>query len=164
MRTKKNLNAFVSGSVSNTGYWRYDRFYYDAAHAESEHVNFIGYTVKGGANYNINEKHNVFANLGYISRAPFFSGGAFLQSTTSNAKNPDPLNEKVFSAEVGYGFRSGILSVNLNGYYTLWMDKSVVRSSSMANGDYARVNLSGVAARHMGLELDFVLRPNRWLD
>ena len=52
-------------------------FYYDAAHAESEHVNFIGYTVKGGANYNINEKHNVFANLGYISRAPFFSGGAF---------------------------------------------------------------------------------------
>ena len=162
--TKKNLNAFVSGSVSNTGYWRYDRFYYDAAHAESEHVNFIGYTVKGGANYNINEKHNVFANLGYISRAPFFSGGAFLQSTTSNAKNPDPLNEKVFSAEVGYGFRSGILSVNLNGYYTLWMDKSVVRSSSMANGDYARVNLSGVDARHMGLELDFVLRPNRWLD
>ena len=127
--TKKNLNAFVSGSVSNTGYWRYDRFYYDAAHAESEHVNFIGYTVKGGANYNINEKHNVFANLGYISRAPFFSGGAFLQSTTSNVKNPDPLNEKVFSAEIGYGFRSGILSVNLNGYYTLWMDKSVVRSS-----------------------------------
>ena len=54
--------------------------------------------------------------------------------------------------------------VNLNGYYTLWMDKSVVRSSSMANGDYARVNLSGVDARHMGLELDFVLRPNRWLD
>ena len=162
--TKKNLNAFVSGSVSNTGYWRYDRFYYDAAHAESEHVNFIGYTVKGGANYNINEKHNVFANLGYISRAPFFSGGAFLQSTTSNVKNPDPLNEKVFSAEIGYGFRSGILSVNLNGYYTLWMDKSVVRSSSMANGDYARVNLSGVDARHMGLELDFVLRPNRWLD
>ena len=44
------------------------------------------------------------------------------------------------------------------------MDKSVVRSSSMANGDYARVNLSGVDARHMGLELDFVLRPNRWLD
>lgn len=95
---------------------------------------------------------------------PVLLGGAFLQSTTSNVKNPDPLNEKVFSAEVGYGFRSGILSVNLNGYYTLWMDKSVVRSSSMANGDYARVNLSGVDARHMGLELDFVLRPNRWLD
>lgn len=162
--TRNKLNAFVSGSISNTGYWRYDRFYYDAAHAESDHVNFLGYTVKGGANYNITDKHNVFANLGYISRAPFFSGGAFLQSTTSNVTNPDPLNERVFSAELGYGFRSGIFTANLNAYYTLWMDKSFVRSTQMSNGDYARINLGGVDARHMGIELDFSLRPTRWMD
>lgn len=162
--TRNKLNAFVSGSISNTGYWRYDRFYYDAAHAESGHVNFLGYTIKGGANYNITDKHNVFANLGYISRAPFFSGGAFLQSTTSNVTNPDPLNERVFSAELGYGFRSGIFTANLNAYYTLWMDKSFVRSTQMSNGDYARINLGGVDARHMGIELDFSLRPTRWMD
>jgi outer membrane cobalamin receptor len=162
--TRNKLNAFVSGSISNTGYWRYDRFYYDAEHAESDHVNFLGYTVKGGANYNITDKHNVFANLGYISRAPFFSGGAFLQSTTSNVTNPDPLNERVFSAELGYGFRSGIFTANLNAYYTLWMDKSFVRSTQMSNGDYARINLGGVDARHMGIELDFSLRPTRWMD
>lgn len=162
--TRNKLNAFVSGSLSNTGYWRYDRFYYDAEHAESDHVNFLGYTVKGGANYNITDKHNVFANLGYISRAPFFSGGAFLQSTTSNVTNPDPLNERVFSAELGYGFRSGIFTANLNAYYTLWMDKSFVRSTQMSNGDYARINLGGVDARHMGIELDFSLRPTRWMD
>ena len=162
--TRNKLNAFVSGSISNTGYWRYDRFYYDAAHAESDHVNFLGYTIKGGANYNITDKHNVFANLGYISRAPFFSGGAFLQSTTSNVTNPDPLNERVFSAELGYGFRSGIITANLNAYYTLWMDKSFVRSTQMSNGDYARINLGGVDARHMGIELDFSLRPTRWMD
>ncbi len=163
--TRNKLNAFVSGSVSNTGYWRYDRFYYDAAHAESEHVNFIGYTVKGGANYNITEKHNVFANLGYISRAPLLLGRRILQSsTTSNVTNPDPLNERVFSAELGYGFRSGIFTANLNAYYTLWMDKSFVRSTQMSNGDYARINLGGVDARHMGIELDFSLRPTRWMD
>lgn len=162
--TRNKLNAFVSGSISNTGYWRYDRFYYDAAHAESDHVNFLGYTIKGGANYNITDKHNVFANLGYISRAPFFSGGAFLQSTTSNVTNPDPLNERVFSTELGYGFRSGIFTANLNAYYTLWMDKSFVRSTQMSNGDYARINLGGVDARHMGIELDFSLRPTRWMD
>lgn len=162
--TRNKLNAFVSGSISNTGYWRYDRFYYDAEHAESDHVNFLGYTVKGGANYNITDKHNVFANLGYISRAPFFSGGAFLQSTTSNVTNPDPLNERVFLAELGYGFRSGIFTANLNAYYTLWMDKSFVRSTQMSNGDYARINLGGVDARHMGIELDFSLRPTRWMD
>ena len=121
---KDKLSAFLAGSISNTGYWRYDRFYYDKQHAESETVNFIGYTVKGGANYNLNEYHNVFANVGYISRAPFFSGGAFLQSATSNATNPDAVNEKIFSFELGYGFRSPYFTANLNVYHTQWFDKT----------------------------------------
>ena len=69
----------------------------DKEHAESEKLNFLGYTIKGGANYNLTENHNVFFNVGYISRAPFFSGGAFLNSTTSNETNPDAINEKIFS-------------------------------------------------------------------
>lgn len=36
---KDKLSAFLAGSISNTGYWRYDRFYYDKQHAESETVN-----------------------------------------------------------------------------------------------------------------------------
>ena len=44
------------------------------------------------------------------------------------------------------------------------MDKSFVRSTQMSNGDYARINLGGVDARHMGIELDFSLRPTRWMD
>ena len=30
------LSAFVSGGLSNTSYWRYDRLYYDKAHAKSD--------------------------------------------------------------------------------------------------------------------------------
>ena len=63
---EKNLNAFVAGSVSNTSYWRYDRFYYDAEHARSKTLNFLGYTVKGGLNYNFATYHNVFVNTGFI--------------------------------------------------------------------------------------------------
>ena len=48
--TKNKVNAFVSGSVSNTGYWRVDRFYYDEAHQRSETMNFIGFTAKAGVN------------------------------------------------------------------------------------------------------------------
>ena len=70
--SKDKLTAFLSGALSNTGYWRYDRFYYDKEHAKSETINFIGFNVKGGANFNLSENHNVFANLGYISRAPKF--------------------------------------------------------------------------------------------
>ena len=83
------ISSFLAGSVSNTGYWRYDRLYYDKQHAESETVNFIGWTAKGGANFNISDHHNVFANIGYISRAPFFSYGAFLSAAVSNATNPN---------------------------------------------------------------------------
>lgn len=52
---KDKLSTFIAGSLSNTGYWRYDRFYYDKEHAESEKLNFLGYTIKGGANYNLTE-------------------------------------------------------------------------------------------------------------
>ena len=162
--TKNKLNAFVSGSVSNTGYWRVDRFYYDEAHQESDKINFIGFTAKGGVNWNFTKRSNVFLNVGYISRAPFFSGGAFLQSTTSHMTNPDAVNEKVFSVEGGYGLRSEKFNLNLNAYYTMWMDKSDVRSKLMSNGDYARVNMTGVDARHMGIELDLRYKPARWVN
>ena len=55
-----------------------DRFYYDKEHEKSETVNFLGFTAKGGANYNLTENHNVFFNVGAISRAPKFSYGAFI--------------------------------------------------------------------------------------
>ncbi len=167
--SKNKVNAFVSGSLSNTGYWRYDRFYYDAAHAESEHTNYIGGNIKGGANWNITEHSNVFANVGYISRAPFFSYGVFLNSQNSHAINPEATNEKAFSAELGYGYHSRFFTANVNAYYTKWMDKTMSRTgtfdsrSERANERYY-LNLTGVDARHMGIELDFVANPTRWLE
>lgn len=165
---KGNLNAFVAGSISNTGNWRYDRFYYDKAHAKSKTVNFIGWTAKGGLNYNLGEHHNVFGNIGFISRAPFFSGGAFLQSTTSNMTNSDAVNEKIFSVEFGYGFRSKFLTANLNIYHTKWMDKTMTKGIEVLdNGkfvDRMGLNMSGVDALHQGIELDFVAKPLYWLD
>lgn len=166
------LNTYVSGSLSNTTYWRYDRFYYDADHAESDKVSFLGYTVKGGANYNIDDYNNVFANVGFISRAPFFSGGAFLSSTVSNATNPDAINEKVFSAEVGYGLNTTFINMTVNGYYTKWMDKLMNRSSDFTYKNSAgesvadrwTINMEGVDACHMGAELELTFKPASWFD
>jgi hypothetical protein len=168
----KSLNAFVSGSLSNTWYWRYDRFYYDAEHARSQTLSFLGYTVKGGANYNINSNHNIFANVGYISRAPYFSGGVFLQSTTSNEINPNAVNEKVFSLEFGYGFRWKYVSATINAYHTMWLDKTMSRSTDFAYtdnqgvtiNDRAIVNMSGINAKHQGIEAEIKATPTKWLE
>ncbi len=164
----KKLNLVLSGSLSNTGYQKIDRFYYDAEHGKTDWYNFLGGTVKFGANYNIDRHNNVFANVGYISRAPFFAYGVFLQQATSNATNPDPVNEKVFSAEIGYNFRSRYFSATINGYYTKWMDKTAVRGGTIEQGTHAgdryALNLTGVNARHMGIEINATYAPVKWFE
>ncbi|EJX03445.1 TonB-dependent outer membrane receptor protein [gut metagenome] len=163
--SKDKLTAFLSGAVSNTAYWRYDRLYYDEAHAESKTVDFWGFNVKGGANYNLTENHNVFANLGFISRAPKFAYGAFLNPQQSNVINKEAKNEKVFMVDLGYGFKSSWLTANVTGYYTKWMDKTMTKNGTLGQSrtDYF-MNMAGVDALHTGVEVDFKLKPFRWLD
>ncbi|MBE0423602.1 MAG: TonB-dependent receptor [Lutibacter sp.] len=156
---KDDLSTFISLSGSNTSNWREDRFYYDSDQSTSETVNFLGFSAKGGANYNLDDNHNVFANLGTISRAPFFSGGAFLQSTISNVTNPNAVNEKAFSYELGYGYRSTFFSANLNLYRTLWKDKTMVRSINANSPESLVANMDGVNALHQGIEIDFSAKP-----
>ena len=162
--TKSDLSAFIAGSLSNTSYWRYDRLYYDKKHAESKTKSYIGFTVKGGANYNINEHHNVFFNAGYISRAPMFNN-VFLTYTSSNVTNPDAKNEKVLSFEVGYSYRLKWLQVDLNAYWTKWMDKSMAKQLSVgAQQTDGYINMAGLDARHQGIELEVKASPLYWLD
>lgn len=158
------LTTVLSGSFNNTTYWREDFLYYDKEHRKSDKPNFTAGTIKGGANYNIDRHNNVFFNGGYITRAPYFANGAFLQSNTSNAVNPNPLNEKVGSFEFGYEYHSPAFTATLNGYYTKWMDKTMVKTGTMQTGDTYYMNMGGVDARHMGVEVNFRYRPTTWLD
>ena len=160
---REKLSAFVSGGLSNTGYWRYDRFYYDKEHAKSGKKNYLGGNIKGGANYNLTDKHNVFVNAGFISRAPMFDT-SFINSQNSHERNPDARNEKVMSFEAGYGFRSSIFSANVNAYYTQWMDKSLYDGGTDRDGARYTMNMTGANAKHMGIELDFEAKPTRWMS
>ena len=164
------LNLVLSGALNNTAYWRRDFYYYDKEHEKSETVNFWGGTVKGGANYNLDRNNNVFFNAGFISRAPFFSGGAFLSSTNSNATNENAVNEKVMSFELGYGYQSRPFALTLNAYYTRWMDRTTTRGGEITNtkselyGQRYYFNMEGVDARHMGIEMNFNWVPAQWIS
>lgn len=163
--SKDALSAFVSGSLSNTCYWRYDRLYYDAQHAESKSVNYLGFTVKGGLNYNFTKNHNAFFNIGYISRAPKFNYGAFLSPTSSNTINPDAKNEKIFSVELGYGYHMRWLQLNVNAYWTKWFDKTMTKSTTVGTSQTeAFVNMTGLNAVHKGIEFEAKASPLYWLD
>lgn len=160
---KDRLSAFINGSFAYTSYWRVDHFYYDKEHEHSATVGFAGGTIKGGVNYEITRNHNVFVNVGYISRAPKFNG-AFMSSNVSHAVNADAANEKIASAEVGYGFHNEFVNLILNGYYTRWMDKTMSRSTTLDNQSTGYINMTGVNAQHMGLEFEFKARPAKWVE
>ena len=153
-----NLSAFLSSAVSNTTYSKEDFMKYTSTdpNRKSEKADFLGYSVKGGVNYNITGTSNLFANIGYFSKAPFLTGNVF-QSSSSTVLNPDALNEKVFSAELGYGYRSSTFSANLNVYNTSWLDKSLTGSiqNPVPGGDRLYYNVPGLDALHQGVELDF---------
>ena len=171
--TKNNFSAFVQGSVSNQAYRRIDNFVVDGVTTQQGQVvnrktsfkNLIGYNVKGGANYNINENHNVFANVGFYSKQPFMSA---VYPNNQQVVNPNLTNEKIFSAEVGYGFRSSKFNANLNLYRTEWRDRSAripnqtfVTATGNVRG-YSEIN--GITQVHMGVEVDATYKPVKFLE
>ncbi|MHA6247030.1 TonB-dependent receptor [Pontibacter sp. CAU 1760] len=155
------LSAFVSLAASNTSYKRIDYFQYTEGNQETDFQNFFGYQVKGGANYNLTENHNVFANLGYFEKAPFFNA-VFLNN--ANVINKDAVNEKILSYELGYGYRSAKLNGNINLYRTAWNDRSFTRAITGQSGELFFANLLGVDALHQGVELDFAYQPSSKLN
>lgn len=150
------ISAFVQGSVSNQGFQRVDYFLYAPNEQKTKNQSLTGYNVKGGANFNISSTSNIFGNIGYYERQPFF-GAVFLNNR--NDINEDLTNEKIFSAEIGYGYRSPILDANVNVYRTSWDDiyKRISYRDAVANKTYY-ASVLGINEIHQGVELDFVVK------
>ncbi|REG89635.1 TonB-dependent receptor [Winogradskyella sediminis] len=149
----ESVNVFVAADVSNSIYKQKEYMNNTIVGSrESEAVDFLGYGVKGGGNYNLDMNNNVFVNVGYFSKAPFLDD-VFLDEDNI-IPNEEAVNEKVFSAELGYGFRGEKLSANVNVYYTQWLDKSL--GGSIGTGESLFFyNLQGIDALHQGVEVDF---------
>ncbi len=190
---KNKWSAFLTGSLSYTGYQRIDYFkkkdivladtilrqavgfnetvVYDgvsytnqsaeARNSTTDEKWFMGYTVKGGANYNIDKNHNVFFNVGHLDIAPKMNS----VFDNNNKEFLEIKNQHVNSVELGYGFKSKIFSANLNGYYTLWQNKppQFAQSVSTPDGTYY-YNINGLDALHKGIELDFIVKIRKNLD
>jgi len=117
---------------------------------------FPGFTVKGGVNYNIDDRNNIFINLGYLSRAPRFSN----VFDRDNKEYLDIRNEIVQAFELGYSFNSRKVALNVNGYITNWKNKPLDRAiyATFEDETYP-VNINGIDALHMGIEIEFGWKP-----
>ncbi|WP_410877986.1 TonB-dependent receptor [Myroides sp. DW712] len=168
--SKNDFTAFIQGSISNQDFQRVDHFVdkvngTNGLDYKTSWKSILGGNVKGGVNYNIDEHHNVFGNIGYYSKQPFFNG---VYINNSNMLNPDLTNEKIFGVELGYGFRSSIFNANVNVYRTSWKDRIerqvayidyTNEKGELIEGYRGNVQLPGISQVHQGVEVDFNIRP-----
>jgi len=148
--TNSKASAFINGSVSNTGYARED--YFELGVPKTKYYNFRGYIVKGGVNYNLTDWLNVFANGGYNSKAPYFSG--VFRYTNTPIENRR--NEAVSSFELGLGLKpNSRSSISMDYYYTRWGNQTFNVSAPTAPGanDNNFYNVNGLNEIHKGFEL-----------
>ena len=162
---KDDLAVFAALSLSNTSYQRVDYFTYldSDDNQTSDKYNFFNYSIKGGANYNITANHNVFANIGYFTKAPGFD--TIFGNYNNVDVNTDAEDQIIFSMEVGYGYRSEKLAGNINLYRTKWDNKSVsIFLPGEEDGDAnTYINVPGVDALHQGIEIDGTYKPYPYL-
>ena len=167
----KDFSAFAQWSGSMQSFQRIDLFMKPGTLAlrgkpetampeTTSYKSIPGYNVKGGANYNIDENYNVFLNIGYYSRQPFFDA---VYPNYKNFLNTGLTNEKIFGIELGYGFRQDNIVANVNLYHTSWRDRYIRRDSQWDGNTQYFVELHGVGEVHQGIELDASYRMNRYL-
>ncbi len=147
-----DFSSFLAASLSNTAYKRVDRYnYVNEADQTSDGVSFLGYNFKAGANYNITENANFFVNAGYYSKAPDFQ---YIWPNYTNVEGTDLANETIYAGELGYGYKANKFNMHVNAYYTVWLDKSFMATTTNVDGIQTNSLLKGLNARHMGIEFD----------
>jgi len=180
--SKDKLTAFLNLTTSYSGYKRIDYFkpkmltvgdtllriaydtkieyngtIYDrnSQGLEDAHTDWkwiAGGTIKGGANYNINDNMNVFVNMGYLSKAPRFNN----IYDYNNVLYREIKNENITAFELGYSYYNPKMTFNLNGYYTIWQNKPADYAPTiMIDDEPHKVNINGMDAVHMGVEMEF---------
>jgi len=149
------VNAVVQFGRSVQTFQRED-FFDQPSNPISDKAKQAGGYVKTGANYNIDEKSNVFFNTGFINRQPQFDA---VFPNFANNINPDLRNEKIKSFELGYGYRADKITVNVNAYLTTWGNRFVSRSLFNAQGDQGTAQFKNISENHKGLEIESTYRP-----
>ena len=151
-----NLNWVIQMGTSAQTYQRVD-YFAQVGNPESKEKTVNGGYIKGGANYNFNERSNAFFNVGIIERQPNFDA---IFPNYANNINPDIQNEEITSFEVGYGYIGDSFKLNINAYSTNWGNRFISRGFSNAQGQDGTAQFKDIDVTHNGIEIEADWRPN----
>ncbi len=162
------FTTFVQGALSNQSYQREGRW---ADQGKSEKLSKIGYNIKGGVSYSLNDNNIIFANAGLYSRQPFldniFTNIRYSNELVTAGNSNSVENEKITGLEAGYKFENNNFRANLNLYTTTWGNRTIVNVFTNDNGtddeadDFAQRQVQrGLSQVHSGVELDLAYKMN----
>lgn len=153
------ITAFATYGASANDYGYIDHFTKgaDGQALSLKSDTFTGQQIKGGIRYAFRPGLSVFANAGWVTKAPILTTA--VDTFNSKLVNDAP-NEKFKSAEVGARWATADhkFDVTADYYYTQWRDRSST-SSSNSTVSYRR----GLNADYSGLELEAHYAPVRWV-
>jgi len=166
-RMDKLAVNFVAGttvsSYMHTNFFRRaeaDEMSDEDGHYVAENKNLLGAQIKGGASYEINDNTRAFVNLGWVKGAPTFdkaindeTGDVYTQSLA----NLETFNN--YEAGLNWSAPNGKLALSASYYYTLWLNRTNSLQVTLQDGTENTVYLSGMNAKHSGLELEAAWKP-----
>lgn len=151
------VDFFVAAELSMTAFWRNGKtkvgLFPDNSFGKSEIKKFFNYAFKAGVTYKIDGRNYLFANGGYINRAPFFDN-SYVSPRTRNELANNLKSETIYSAELGYNLRTPRVKLKASLFYTQFNDQT--RTSSFFHDDLRTLvnyTLTNIDTRHWGGEL-----------
>lgn len=112
---------------------------------------------KLGATYKMNGRNYIYANVGYMTRAPFSRNG-FTSPNTRNSLVDNMTTEKIHGGELGYILRHPKLNARFTGYYVRSADEIKAANLFLVNDEnsisaFANLITSGIEKVSYGFEL-----------
>ena len=152
-----HVEFFVSGQLTSNYYWRtgnvQNGLYPNSSLGDSKKVSLINYAFKAGVQYKINGRNYLYAN-GMVKTDPPTFNNSFLSTRTRNDLTTGITNENVYSAELGYQYKSPIVTLKASAFYTEFQNG--IQNRTFFHDDYrSNVNytLTGIGKRQFGAEL-----------
>ena len=155
--TTEKLNLYGMGGISSIEYSYQDHFTVENEKIVADPIST--YQIKGGGLYNINDNVNIFANAGYVEKAPIMDNVIYYDGTVAS----DPANEKFVHTESGVNYGNEKVGVKVSAYNTDWQDRNLTKSVTTGQGDSGDTDvifLRGVNQKHQGIEIETKVKPN----
>ena len=124
----------------------------DNSLGNSEKLNFLTYKAKLGLYYKFSPQNMIYANVGYMTQAPYFEE-AFLSPRTRNSVVDGLTTEKIFSADINYMLKTSWISLRVSAFYTTINDQTdLISFYDDIQRSFTNFSMTGIDQRNYGVE------------